>query len=170
MDVGNKGAYDELINHALAGKKGEKKINTKSDDNINELLNEIKALRQEQTQVLKRLELVEKPLFVQDGDKKRAIRVSDIAFITTNPKGLDIYTIDGKKHINFSSISETDEQFKDEPRLMKTHKSFIVNLVHIETVKVDSGRELTFRGLPPDLTAKVTSDYLEEFEKRLGKS
>lgn len=141
-----------------------------ADEILNQLLSEIRTLRQEQAEVLKILAFVDKPLFVQDGDKKRALRVSDIAFITTNPKGLDIYTTDGKKHINFSSISETDEEFKDDPRLMKTHKSFIVNLVHIDTVRVESGRELTFRGLPPDLTAKVTNDYLEEFEKRLGKS
>ena len=140
------------------------------DDVLTELLTEIKAFKQEQTEVLKILSFVDKPLFVQDGDKKRAIRVSEIAFITTNPKGLDIYTLDGKIYINFSSISETDEELKDDPRLMKTHKSFIVNLANIETVRVDSGRELTFKGLAPDITAKVTSDYLEEFEKRFGKT
>ena len=142
-----------------------------SDDNIlNDLLAEVKAFRQEQHEVLKILSFVDKPLFVQDGDRKRAVRVSEIAFITTNPKGLDIYTIDGMKHINFSSISDTDEELKDDPRMMKTHKSFIINLENIETVKVDSGRELTFKGLPSDLTAKVTQDYLEEFEKRFGKT
>ena len=141
-----------------------------ADEILNELLAEIRTLRQEQAEVLKVLAFVDKPLFVQDGDKKRALRVHEIAFITTNPKGLDIYTIDGKKHINFSSISETDEELKDDPRMMKTHKSFIVNLVQIDTVKVDSGRELTFKGLPPDVTAKVTSDYVEEFEKRFGGS
>ena len=141
-----------------------------ADEILNELLGEIRTLRQEQAEVLKVLAFVDKPLFAQDGVKKRILRVPEIAFITTNPKGLDIYTIDGKKHINFSSISDTDEEFKDDPRLMKTHKSFIVNLVNIETVKVESGRELTFKGLPPDLVAKVTQDYLEEFEKRFGKS
>jgi len=53
---------------------------------------------------------------------------------------------------------------------MKTHKSFIVNLNQIDTVKVDSVRELTFKGHPAELTAKVTQDYLEEFENRFGKS
>ena len=109
---------------------------------LNELLAEVKAFRQEQIEILKILSFVDKPLFVQDGDKKKALKVLDIAFITTNPKGLDIYTTDGKKHINFNSISETDEEFKNDPRLMKTHKSFIVNLVNIENVKVESGREL----------------------------
>lgn len=136
----------------------------------NDLINKLDELLKQQTEVLKRLEFINKPLFVQDGDKKKVIRVDEICFITTNPKGLDIYTTDGLKHINFSSISETDEEFKDDPRLMKTHKSFIVNLNQIDTVKVESGRELTFKGLPPDLTAKVTQDYLEEFEKRFGKS
>ena len=54
---------------------------------------------------------------------------------------------------------------------MKTHKSFIVNFNFIDSVKVvPGGRELTFKGLPTDLTAKVTSDSLEEFETRFGKT
>lgn len=141
-----------------------------ADEILNELLSEIKILRLEQTGVLKRLEFINKPLYAQDGDKKKVLRVDEISFITTNSKGLDIYTIDGQKHINFSSISETDEVFKDDPRMMKTHKSFIVNLNQIDTVKVESGRELTFKGHPAELTAKVTQDYLEEFEKRFNKS
>jgi DNA-binding LytR/AlgR family response regulator len=141
-----------------------------ADELLNELLTEIKTLRQEQTGVLKRLEFVGKPLFVQDGDKKKVLRTDEISFITTNPKGLDIYSTDGNKHINFSSITETDEELKDDPRFMKTHKSFIVNLNQIDTVKVESGRELTFKGHPAELTAKVTQDYLEEFDKRFGKS
>ena len=141
-----------------------------ADELLNELLNEIKTLRQEQSGVLKRLEFVGKPLFAQDGDKKKVLRTEEISFITTNPKGLDIYTTDGQKHINFSSITETDSELKDDSRFMKTHKSFIVNLNQIDTVKVDSVRELTFKGHPPELTAKVTQDYLEEFENRFGKS
>ena len=135
-----------------------------------DLILELKELRKEQLELLKRLELIEKPLFVQDGDKKKALRVSDISFITTNPKGLDIYTVKGEKYINFSSISETDQEFKDDPRLMKTHKSYIVNLNQVDTVIVQSGRTLTFRGLSPDLTARVTHEYLDDFHKRFGKT
>ena len=63
------------------------------------------------------------------------------------------------------------ENFLDDPRLMKTHKSFIINFNFIDSVKViPGGRELTFVGLPPELTAKVTSDALDEFESRFGKT
>lgn len=98
------------------------------------------------------------------------LRIDDVSFITTNTKGLDIYTTDSEKHINFDSISEIEDQFIDDLRLMKTHKSFIVNLNQIDTVKVvTGGRELTFKGLPVELTAKVTSDVLDQFQKRFGK-
>jgi DNA-binding LytR/AlgR family response regulator len=108
-------------------------------------------------------------LFVQDGDRKKLLKVSEVCFITTNPKGLDIYTLTGEKFINFSSISETEREFSEDPRLMKTHKSFIVNLTMIDSVKpIPGGRELTFRGLPSDLIAKVTFDVLNEFEDRLN--
>ena len=66
-------------------------------------------LIKQQNQTLKRLSVVEKPVFVQDGDKKKVLRVSEIAFVTTNPKGLDIYTTEGLKYVNFESISDMDE-------------------------------------------------------------
>jgi DNA-binding LytR/AlgR family response regulator len=123
-----------------------------------------------QNELLKVLQTVDKPVFVQVGDKKKILRINEISFVTTNPKGLDIYTSDGNKYINFDSISGMAEDFKAEQRLMKTHKSFIVNLNQIDTVRVvPGGRELTFKGLNPDITAKVTSDVLEEFQKRFGK-
>ena len=137
----------------------------------NEIISKLDELINQQKETLKRLETVEKPVFVQLGDKKKVLRVWEICFVTTNPKGLDIYTSDGQKYINFSSISEMDEEFKNDERLMKTHKSFIVNFNFIESVEVvPGGRELRFKGLNPDVTAKVTSDSLAEFEKRFGKS
>jgi len=135
----------------------------------NDLINKLETLLQQQKEVLKKLESIEKPVFVQEGDKKRVLRVPEVCFITTNPKGLDIYTTNNKKYINFDSISGMAEEFKDDVRLMKTHKSFIVNLDLIDTVNViPGGRELTFKGLPADITAKVTSDALTEFEQRFG--
>lgn len=135
----------------------------------NDLNNKLDEILKTQLQVLNALEAIEKPVFVQDGDKKRVLRIPEICFVTTNQKGLDIYTSDGQKHINFDSISEMAEEFKTDIRLMKTHKSFIVNLEMIDSVNViPGGRELTFKGLPPEVTAKVTSDALPEFEQRFG--
>lgn len=136
----------------------------------NEIISRLDELISQQNQTLKILSAVDKPVFVQDGDKKKVLRISEIAFITTNPKGLDIYTLDGNKSINFDSISEMAKDFADCGELMKTHKSFIVNLNSIASAQVvPGGRELTFKGLNPDITAKVTSDSLAEFEKRFGK-
>ena len=135
-----------------------------------EIIGKLEEILKGQNELLKVIESVGKPIFVQLGDKKKVLRVNEISFITTNPKGLDIYTTDGNKYINFDSISQVAEDFKDDLRLMKTHKSFIVNLNEIDSVKVISGgRELTFKGLNPDITAKITSDALEEFQKRFGK-
>lgn len=131
-------------------------------------MDKIDELIRQQKETLKVLKAIEKPLFVQDGERKKILRVPEICFITTNPKGLDIHTSYGEKFINFDSISEVEKDFSDDPRLMKTHKSYIVNLTMIDSVKVvPGGRELTFKGLPTELTAKVTSDLLSEFEDRL---
>ena len=137
----------------------------------NEIISKLDELISQQKETLKRLQTVDKPVFVQLGDKKKVLRVWEICFVTTNPKGLDIYTSDSQKYINFSSISEMDEEFKNDERLMKTHKSFIVNFNFIESVEVvPGGRESRFKGLNLDITEKVTSDVLTEFENRFGKS
>jgi DNA-binding LytR/AlgR family response regulator len=123
-----------------------------------------------QDEILKRLYAMDKPVFVQDGEKKRVLRVSEICFVTTNPKGLDIFTTDGKKHINFDSISEMDKEYQN-TSLMKTHKSFIINLDLIDSVKVvPGGREVTFKGISSELTARITFDTLDEFHRRFGKT
>jgi DNA-binding LytR/AlgR family response regulator len=135
-----------------------------------QILQKLDELISQQKETLKVLKTLDKPLFVQDGDRKKLLRVSEICFITTNPKGLDIYTARGEKFINFSSISQIEKDFSEDFRLMKTHKSFIVNLTMIDSVKVvPGGRELTFRGLDQNFIAKVTSESLNEFEDRLGK-
>ena len=143
----------------------------KKDDNIlNVLLAEIKTLRAEQTEILENLDLLEKPLWIQDGNKKKLLRPSEITFITTNPKGLDIYTTTGQKYINFGSIGQTTEDLMGDSRIMRTHKSFIVNLSQIDTVTViPGGRVLTFRNFDPKITAKVSLEFLKEFEVKLGK-
>jgi DNA-binding LytR/AlgR family response regulator len=134
-----------------------------------QILQKLDELISQQKETLKALKTLDKPLFVQDGDKKKILRISEICFITTNPKGLDIYTNRGEKFINFSSISQIEKDFSEDFRLMKTHKSFVVNLTMIDSVKVvPGGRELTFLGLPPDVVAKVTSESLNEFEDRLN--
>ena len=143
----------------------------KKDDNIlNALLAEVKALREEQAEILENLDLLEKPLWIQDGNKKKLLRPSEITFITTNPKGLDIYTATGQKYINFGSIGQTTEDLRADSRIMRTHKSFIVNLSQIDTVTViPGGRVLTFRNFDPKITAKVSLEFLKEFEVKLGK-
>ena len=56
------------------------------NDNLDSLIQDIKSIKKS----IERLEILEKPIFVQDGDKKKVLRIPDICFITTNSKGLDI--------------------------------------------------------------------------------
>lgn len=141
-----------------------------TDQPYEDLLKELQAARQVNEQLLNTLKVLDQVLWVQQGQKMKLLRVPDIAFITTNPRGLDVYTVAGEKFINFDAISNMEAAFAVDPRMMRTHKSYLVNLNQIDTVEISSsGRVLTFKGLPPELTAKVTYEYLAEFEKRLGK-
>lgn len=133
---------------------------------------EVKGLREENARILECLEdeaSVAKRLKVQLGDRMRLLKVSEISFITTNERGLSIHATDGQIYVNFESITAVDKLFAGDHRLMKTHKSYMVNLNQVETIDSTSGgRELTFYGWPPDVTAKVAYSYVEELERRLG--
>ena len=142
----------------------------KDDTLLSLLLAEVKALREEQAEILENLDLLEKPLWIQDGNKKKLLRPSEITFITSNSKGLDIYTTTGQKYVNFGSIGQTTDDLSADSRIMRTHKSFIVNLTQIDTVTViPGGRVLTFKNFDPKITAKVGFEFLREFEFKLGK-
>ena len=139
---------------------------------LGEFMLEVKGLREENARILERLEdeaSVAKRLAVQLGDRMRLLKVSEISFITTNERGLSIHATDGQIYVNFKSITEVDKLFAGDQRIMKTHKSYLVNLNQVESLKPTSGgRDLAFYGWPSDVTAKVAYTYVDELERRLG--
>ncbi len=138
------------------------------------LLREIKSglqqhLEQQQA-ILQQLRQQRQPLWVQAGKHLKLLWPDEICFITSETKvGLEVFTVSGERYPNFQTLSELEKRLSSETQFMRTSRQHLVNLNHIDQVQpAGRGRNLTFKGLPADLQARVTDGYLKAFLERLG--
>lgn len=126
---------------------------------VDQLLVELRALRPRVRRVA-----------VQVGSSLKLLPTDDIVYATMSPEGnrLRIFTRDGQEFFNFSSVGALDDLLGDDPRFMRVHKSFLVNLDHVAGVQtVPGGRELSFEALP-ELKIKVAQSSVKELEAYFG--
>ena len=145
-----------------------------------ELLGEVKRLREENALILQRFDeeaavmrRVGVRATAQAGDQLTLLAISEIAFITTDPDpksdALVVYAANGQTYANFDSLTALAQRFAGDLRLMQTHKSFLVNLNRVRTLTNDGGGRIArFHGWGDEVTARVTPDARDEFERRLG--
>lgn len=139
---------------------------------LKELMAELRHVREENARILQRLEeeaTLSKRQAVQDGERLRLLRIGEIAFITTKDDGVLIHGADGRTYLAFEGIGAVWKRHEADPRLMRTHKSFIVNLNQVRAVdNVEAGRKVFFYGWPDETIARVTNENAREFDRRLG--
>lgn len=139
---------------------------------LKELLIELKEVREENARILQRLEEVALPAqrqAVQQGERLRLLKVSEIAFITTKGDGVLIHGADGQAYLAFEGIGEVWKRLGADQRLMRPHKSFIVNLDQVRAIdKDEAGRAVLFYAWPDETVARVTNESAAEFDRRLG--
>lgn len=145
---------------------------------ITALMEEVKLLRAENAAILQGLAdaaglqlRVGVHLTAQQDDRLILLTLADICFITTDAATGNIWVraADGQQYVNFESLDVIATRFAADPRLMRTHKSYLVNLNRIRTVDNDSGgRVLRFAGCDDSVTARVSEDVRTDFERRLG--
>ena len=105
---------------------------------------------------------------VIDGGVRLLTPEEVVYFTTSEDRQLLIFTADGQQHYNFKGMADMAKILADDPRFMRVHKSFLVNLEHVTTVlNVEGGRELGFAILP-DLKIKVAQDQVKQLEEYFG--
>ena len=136
------------------------------------LLKELEASREENARILQALEGATLPArrqAGQHGERLRLLKVSEIAFITTKDDGVAIHGADGQVYLYFEGIGRVWDRLGADRRLIRPHKSFIINLDQVREIdNVDAGREVFFYGWPDTVLARVSNDAAAEFDRRLG--
>src|ERR1035437_5868130 len=104
------------------------------DDNeilLAALMDEVKLLRAENAAILKGLtdaSSLQMRIGVQQGDRLLLLNVADISFITPNADdSLTVCTADAQRYLSFETLDALANRFAQDPRLMHTHKSYLVN-------------------------------------------
>ncbi|MDZ4056118.1 MAG: LytTR family DNA-binding domain-containing protein [Polynucleobacter sp.] len=124
---------------------------------------------QQQQAVLQQLRQQRLPLWVQAGKQLKLLWPDEICFITSETKvGLEVFTVAGERYPSFETLSDLETRLVSEPQFMRTSRQHLVNLSRIDQVEpAGRGRNLTFKGLPADMQARVTDGYLKAFLERL---
>jgi DNA-binding LytR/AlgR family response regulator len=106
-----------------------------------------------------------KRIGVQEGESILLVPVEEISYITTRKEGgVEYHTVDGKTYVNFESITGLEKKLSADPKFMKVHKSYIVNLQQIETITTMSGgRDLRCKGWP-EMAVRCSQDYVKKLE------
>lgn len=109
-------------------------------------------------------------VFIEDKKEKYFLRVSDIAYVEIKDRGCNIYFIKDEKSKNdFIHVNKTITKLKtvfSEYHFAVPHKSFLVNLEHILTVKkemliLEDGQTLA-------IASKKAKEFRQEYMKYMG--
>lgn len=99
------------------------------------------------------------------------ISVKDIAYITSDieektPFKLKYKMVNGDVFYSNDRLSEIGKKIKDDPRFMRSQKSYIINFQHIRRMKYSSARDLWFSDFDEPIINCVSLKNLDEFKSR----
>jgi DNA-binding LytR/AlgR family response regulator len=130
------------------------------DTKVDELLKMAKAL----DPPVRRIGVVDP----NDADAIYLLPTDDICFVTTmkdtKKSGIEFYATEGKKYAGYGSLSDLVKKLADDPKFMQVHKSFVVNLKQVVTVKTaPGGRDLKCRDWPGEVVS-CSQDHVKALE------
>lgn len=112
------------------------------------------------------------PVPVQGVDRMILLRPEEIAFIAPEKRGVKIVDGTGAAWPRYDTLSKITERLSADPRFVKTHRGFLVNVERIRALRLGSGEKaparVFFRDLPDTIFAEVSEDALPALKKRLG--
>jgi len=99
------------------------------------------------------------------------VPVKDIAYITSDvpekiPFKLQFAMADGKAFYSNLRLAQVEKKLGDDPRFMRSQKSYIINFQWIRKMDYSKARDLWFADYPDPLLNAVSLNKLDEFKDR----
>ena len=113
-------------------------------------------------------DIQDKTITVKEMGKKLLIPIDRIELISTSNRIVFIHTTDHKKIIADKGMDEY-EQMLPSSVFCRTHRSYLVNILHIESFENDIGGKRLIH-MNTGLEATVSRERVKEFEKTLKKN
>ena len=92
------------------------------------------------------------------------VKLEDIILIQREDRSTVIYTVNDEKFITTDTLSELDERLPDD-MFFRTHKSYIVNLAHIESVSPYGRWTYVIKLAGTRMDALITSERYADLQK-----
>lgn len=105
-----------------------------------------------------------KKLMLKHRDGMSFLDLTDILLIQREDRTTVIHTVSGAKYITADSLSELDERLPDD-MFFRTHKSYIVNLAHIESISPYGRWTYVIKLAGTRLDALITHDRYAELQQ-----
>jgi two-component system LytT family response regulator len=105
-----------------------------------------------------------KKLMLRHKEGMSFLDLTDILLIQREERSTVIYTVSGEKFITADSLSELDERLPDD-MFFRTHKSYIVNLAHIESITPYGRWTYVIKLAGTRLDALITHDRYAELQQ-----
>lgn len=99
------------------------------------------------------------------------ISVKEIAYITSDVKDKTMFNLkykmaNGDSFYSNHRLSEIQKQIKDDPRFMRSQKSYIINFQHITKLDYSKARDIWFSDFKDPIINCVSLKNLDEFKNR----
>ena len=119
-----------------------------------------------------------KKLAVFGGNYIKLLDIQDICFITVDDDRRRIVTSDGKEWYLKETMTVLQKRFKDDPKMMLVHRSYIANLLQVDKIFIgevttrrnrkSSNMHLMFKTLPEEIKVPVSENNQTEVKEYLG--
>lgn len=103
-------------------------------------------------------------LMLRHRDGTSFLDLDDILLIQREERSTVIYTADGGKYVTTDSLSELDERLPDD-MFFRSHKSYIVNLAHIESISPYGRWTYVIKLEGTQLDALITHERYADLQK-----
>jgi len=119
-----------------------------------------------------------KKLAVFGGNYIKLLDIQDICFITINDDRRRVVTSDGKEWYLKETMTVLQKRFKDDPKIMTVHRSYIANLLQVDKIfmgtvttrrnRKSSTMHLMFKTLPEETKVPVSENNQTKVKEYLG--
>lgn len=107
----------------------------------------------------------EKRIVVPSGQSYKLLAPADILMIKGDGAYSEIHLLDGAKLVASKNLKHFEDALEHIPVFMRTHKSYLVNLTHVQEYVKSDGGYLILKG---NLMAGISPERVEDFWKRFG--
>jgi two-component system, LytTR family, response regulator len=104
----------------------------------------------------------QRKIAVPSGTTLKFLEPDQIVYLKADNTYTEVIMLDGSKHVVSRTLKNFEEALADDPNFFRSHKSYIVNMVHVTQYNKSDGGSLVLRDkIEVPITQERVQDFLE---------